>query len=348
MNPRVKTLAIVLAIAGIAIFATALRERSSGREPSPAAHLPPHASSDRVGEVIAFTPPRERPPEFGKFRMRERNGRLSISANQAWRFEILEALADRGNFEIIDHVRRHPLVSLEAQAETFEQVIARLMHDAPYAIRYVVGDEDGAASIDSLELGLAQTPEPDDEKSARDEREGEPRDDWQQGDEPSGKERKASDLAKRGREEPKRVEPRPEAERRLAMERREEREAIRHERYLEQLSDPDPEVRAWATAALDVKASGDLISLGELLDSDPNESVRAEVARGLGFGNPDTAVPMLVEALDDSSPQVVAVAASSLGFLDEPSAIDPLQDLLRNDSQTIRQAAREALELLER
>jgi HEAT repeat protein len=90
-----------------------------------------------------------------------------------------------------------------------------------------------------------------------------------------------------------------------------------------------------------------IFALGALLSSDPDPFVRAEIAFDLAFGNPSTAVPILLAALDDPSPEVVAAAADSLGFLDDASATDDLRTLLEDESQSVREAARDALEMLE-
>ncbi len=290
--------------------------------------------ADRVGELIPFQARQERPLAVGEFRVLERDGRFSVEANEAWRLEVLEELAKRGEFVLFNHVRKHPFVSLDVRNEPVEQVLAVIVRDAPYVIRYVASKDGDAPAIDSLEVGVEQ----DSVDTGTDEFESQ---------EPSDGDRKARDIAKRTNREHRTVAPRSEAARRAAMERREWREARRHQENLDELDHSDPTIRAWAASGLDVDEPQDLIALGALLSSDPDPFVRAEIAFDLAFGNPSTAVPILLAALDDPSPEVVAAAADSLGFLDDASATDDLRTLLEDESQSVREAARDALEMLE-
>lgn len=327
----VATVAVAFVVGGLAL-----------RDPQPPApgtggsdRMAPLA--DRVAKLVPFQRREERPLASGGFRVEEQNDRFTLVANQAWRIEILEALAERGDFSLVDHVRRHPLVSLDVRDETLERVLAQVVNDTPYAIRYAFADGSELA-IDSLEVGVEHGVADSDQ-------------DRIDGSEPQskegvGREAKAADLAKRTARKRRSVEPRSEADRRFAMERRQKREADRHERYLQELEHPDPEVRRSAASALDVEEPRDLVPLAGLLGNDPDPDVRAEIAFNLGFGDPATAVPLLLSALDDPAPAVVVAAADALGYLDDPSVIGDLQALQGDESESVREAARGAVEML--
>ena len=330
-NGIVLTLSFVL----IAIVVGSMALRDSGPvEPLEEFEHPRLRPADRVGEVIPFQARRERSLAPGEFRVAETDGRFTIEANEAWRLEILEELAERGEFLLFDHVRKHPFLSLDVRDESIEQALAAVVRDVPYQIRYVASEGREAPTIDSLEVGVEQASA----GTERDEHES------QEGSEGTQKSR---DLAKRTNRERRSVAPRSEASRRAAMERREQREARRHEESLNELDDPDPAVRAWAASTLDVEEPRDLIELAGLLGGDPDPAGRVEIAYDLGFGDPSAVVPILVSALDDPSAEVVAAAADSLGFLDDPSVTGDLRELLGNESSSVREAARNALEMLD-
>jgi len=332
-------LRIGIAFALSFVFIVVIASTMALRDPGPVEPLEPFEHpkprpADRVGEVIPFQARQKHPLAVGEFRVLERDGRFSVEANEAWRLEILEALAERGDFVLFNHVRRHPFISLDVRNEPVEQVLAVVVRDAPYVIRYAASKGRGAPAIDSLEVGVEQDPvdtEADESESQ----------------EPSDSGRKASDIAKRTNREHRTGAPRPEAERRAAMERRKWREARRRQENLDELDHSDPTVRAWAASTLEVDEPQDLIALGALLGSDPDPYVRAEIAFDLGFGHPSAVVPILVSALDDPSPEVVVAAADSLGFLDDASATDDLRTLLEDESESVREAARDALEMLD-
>lgn len=299
--------------------------------------------TEHVDEVIPFVASPARPVEPGRFQISEHDGLYSVRANEAWRSELLAALAVKGDFDILDHVRHHPSVSLDVRDQPLEIVFAHLLRDEPYSVRYDFVEKAGkrdALSIDLLEVGI---PRDVAESGAGEFDPSDP-----DSDASAARPQKPEDIAKRDeRKEKAAPAPRSETERRRALERRVRREARRHAESLEELEHADPEVRAWAASELNVDDAQDLAPLARLLGNDPDPAVRAEIAYDLGFGDPSTAVPLLISALHDPVPEVVATAAESLGYLNDASAVSHLRALQNGQPENVRDAAEGALERLD-
>lgn len=111
-------------------------------------------------------------------------------------------------------------------------------------------------------------------------------------------------------------------------------------RYLiEALNDHDPQVRASTAHALgsfydDEDAESALISVIE----DPGETsdVRGYAAEALGgSGRPETAIPVLVRALDDSDPSVRFWAVFGLSGLGDETVLPALRRIAASDSDVV-------------
>jgi len=136
-----------------------------------------------------------------------------------------------------------------------------------------------------------------------------------------------------------------EAELAGVRERRREREAAGRERRLARLEDPDARVRARAVFEFDAGDELELAALAAAL-GDRDADVRIEAVRRLQFGEPATAVPLLVRALADPAVPVVLEAVDSLVFLRDPAAIPDLELLIDHPEERVREEARAAIERL--
>lgn len=115
------------------------------------------------------------------------------------------------------------------------------------------------------------------------------------------------------------------------------------EPLIEALGDEDAEVRSNAASALGW--SRDRRAVEPLTESlkDEDVVVRGVAAISLGAINDSRAVEPLIRALDDVDPTVRANAAVSLGFLKDPRALEPLIDLLSDEDGGVRSRSAFAL-----
>lgn len=112
--------------------------------------------------------------------------------------------------------------------------------------------------------------------------------------------------------------------------------------FLPFLADEHPRVRARAIRAL--AAAEDLQDLARSGLTHPRPLVRQGMCEVLGRAGTKSAVPLLLERLQDSEPDVRARAAESLGTLGDPSAADRLAEVFRRRSDwSTRAHALEAL-----
>jgi len=86
---------------------------------------------------------------------------------------------------------------------------------------------------------------------------------------------------------------------------------------------------SWTSYALTLSR---LVALGDeavpgliAASSSPSVQVRAMCARTLGFLNSKTAVPSLIELLEDKNPAVALLAADSLGQIQDPAGLEALR-----------------------
>lgn len=116
-------------------------------------------------------------------------------------------------------------------------------------------------------------------------------------------------------------------------------EALR--KALARLKSPDPQERA--SAADELGRRGQRFrkeiaqALRPLMVSDPESVVRAAAGRALGRLGAREALPELVKALADRSPEVRVVAAAALWRLPDPSAVPALLERAKDPDATVRE-----------
>lgn len=116
------------------------------------------------------------------------------------------------------------------------------------------------------------------------------------------------------------------------------------ERFLKELTHPDPEVRWIAVLELEESRGDQSIDLliHALRDQDYS-SIRWRAAIALGHRKDPRATEPLIDALTDSNLHVREEAATALGAIGEPDAVQALISLLEDPARSVRQRAREAL-----
>jgi len=109
------------------------------------------------------------------------------------------------------------------------------------------------------------------------------------------------------------------------------------------LADKDDDVRTFAVDLISDIGSCDYPEeINRLLETDPNQNVRASAARTLGVLGCRDAIPALVAALKDAE-WVCFSALESLALIRDESSIEPVMTLLNAPSETLRYAAIETL-----
>ncbi len=109
------------------------------------------------------------------------------------------------------------------------------------------------------------------------------------------------------------------------------------------LADKDDDIRTFAVDLIaDIGSCGYPADVCRLLETDPNQNVRASAARALGVLGYGDGVPALLAALRDGE-WVCFSALESLAALRDESSVGPILALLRSPLETLRYAAIEAL-----
>jgi HEAT repeat protein/Mg-chelatase subunit ChlD len=111
------------------------------------------------------------------------------------------------------------------------------------------------------------------------------------------------------------------------------------DKHIQNLKDPNPEVRHAAADALkelkDARAVEPLI--WALKDED--KWVRVKAAEALGLINDSSAVDPLIKALEDEDQLVRSSAIRALGQIQDPRAVDPLIHALKDEKSVVRGSA---------
>jgi hypothetical protein len=112
------------------------------------------------------------------------------------------------------------------------------------------------------------------------------------------------------------------------------REAYAVNALLDTIKASDPQLRCTAAEGLGVLIDGELrrravSRLIEVMDSDPDATVRSKAAGSLGFIRDSEAVPALLRALRDREPSVGAAAAGALGRVGGSDAIGALREFAK-------------------
>ncbi len=260
---------------------------------------------------------------------------LTLFAKDVPRFEVLEAIAERYDFTIIDWDQRDPVIDAELSAVTLEHALAQMIEPTPYALRYVQDPEIGRALVTELEIGE----EDEARRLVKLERAG------LQG-EPQTKEDEQAARRREIRLRRAYVPPSTEEDRSFRMARREKRQARWREENLAMLEDVDPNARAEAVFNLDATNLQEHDQLEDLLLNDPDPRVRTEAAAMFSFGEAEGAVPSLLRALQDPVPEVVVAAAEALGWTSDPHLASEIEPLLNHPSEKVREQAAETLDFL--
>ena len=109
------------------------------------------------------------------------------------------------------------------------------------------------------------------------------------------------------------------------------------------LADKDDDVRTFAVDLISDIGWCDYPSeIARLLETDPNQNVRASAARAIGILGYREALPALVASLRNNE-WVCFSALESLALLKDESSIEPVLSLLSDPSETVRYAAIETL-----
>lgn len=144
--------------------------------------------------------------------------------------------------------------------------------------------------------------------------------------------------------------PQTEAERQALFAKRAQLKADWQQAARSNINSKDKDKRLEAVRDLDPDDAFDLDMLLTRLNRDESAEVRAEIAGRLSFGEYPQAVPELLDALNDSSIDVVLAAIESLGWYDEghqrDKVIEALKQLQEHSSERIKLAAVRASDLI--
>ena len=121
------------------------------------------------------------------------------------------------------------------------------------------------------------------------------------------------------------------------------------------LNHENPDGRLWAAYGLaELDDPAGVPALGDFLLEAPSWIRRRHAADALGTFGDSRAVPVLLRAIGDESPDVVVVAIRSLGKLGDESALPRLEKLLGDERRstswqvtTVGKAAGEAIRLIQ-
>jgi hypothetical protein len=276
-------------------------------------------------------------PAPGTARVEFANGRVSVFSNGAQRLAILEQLAEKAGFELLVGDVERLALTLRIEDTPLGEALTTLLAGVPYRLEY---DHDAAAGLHVLvwltvgypvSAGAAAQPEPEDEEpqfeSAQEVF-------WRYGE----------NLRERL------LAMSPEERQRMREEHAAWAEAMEPE-LLEQLEDPDPEVRSDAIADLPIEGEGAIGAerfqrIASLLADDPDRRVRIAAVERLGELESPEAINALAKTLSDPDHEVVLAAIEALEDVDDASAIPYLEPLLQDPDTEIRDAAEFAIEYL--
>jgi hypothetical protein len=266
---------------------------SAAAPAAPAAQLPPS------GEVRAW---------------REGAAGVSVLADQAPRGAVLAALAEAAEFVLVlgSGAELDQLLSLQAQREPLEVVLARVLAGVPHALDYEP-EAGGQKRLARVTVGAGAAP--------------------------------AAVASGPAETERKRRAPRPEytpEERRERAERAEKLWAT----SLANITNPDPEVREDAATWLNVDTPQGFQAATDRLANDEAPAVRAAAAETLGAADAGAVQP-LIQALADPDPRVVIAALDALEFVGDESTIPHLSPLLKHKDVAVRERTVEAIEFLQ-
>lgn len=285
----------------------------------PVASAPPAARAGDLDDAL-------RALARGAVRVEVRGGRLRVAARGASRFELLQALSTRLDFELEDWSEDDPRIDVAMDDATLEEVLARALAPTPYRLDYASDGADGASRVRRLEVGgAAALGDAADAGGAA-------------GGAAAGD---GAQTAGAGDAGPRRYAPATADETAAALAARAERAARRAREALAASESDDEGARLDAVElALDADDPAMRERLHALALGDPSPRVRAAAASALAFG---AASWELVRALDDADDRVVLAAIDALSWSDDPHVADALARKLDDPDPEIARAAADAL-----
>jgi hypothetical protein len=236
---------------------------------------------------------------------------VNVLANQAPRGAIVSKLSEVAGFalELAAEADLGKPLTLRAEHEPIEVVLARVLAGVPHALAYEEGAA-GAKKLIRLTLGGSAAPSV----------------------------ASAPPSSERRRRQPEMT---PE-ERAARAERAQKLWAT----SLENVASPDPEVRADAATWLNVNTPEGFQAATDRLAHDESPVVRAAAAETLGDADVGAVQPLL-QALDDPDPRVVLATLDALEFVGDASTIPHLAPLLEHKDVEVRERTVEAIEFLQ-
>jgi hypothetical protein len=272
-------------------------------------------------------------PALGTARVAFANGRVSVNSNGAERLAILEQLAQKAGFALLEGDLRRQTLTLQIEDAPLSEALATLLVGVRYGLdfdfdaaqgRHVVREVSVGQPVAAAASAVAVAP---------------PREIGRKGEARSKKARRRSPAMS------------PEESQRMRERDTAEAEAM-YPQLLDQLEDPDPRVRAEAVLMLPdfdegMEGAEGFERVTTLLADDTDRSVRIAAAERLGeFESPEAVRPLAL-ALSDPDRDVVLAAIDSLEDVDDVSAITHLELLLEDQDEEIREAAVSAIEFIE-
>ena len=263
----------------------------------------------------------------GTARLRYASGRVTLEANAAPVRPLLEKLATAARFELQLGPIDWPPLTASFEDLALAEALARVIGNHDYSAQWRASVGGDAPRLESLRIGgevFAGSG-----AAGRKERVIPPDDQ----EEPLTKGRKSSiaggvagTLSRALRE---------------GSRERESQEAL-----LEKIHDPSAQVRMEAAVELRPEGEG-LHALSQLLANDPDPGVRAAATAGLEVADDPAAVDSLVAALADPDPAVVVEVLDALEFAGDETVVPRIAPLLQHPDTAVREAAQDAIDFLE-
>jgi hypothetical protein len=295
---------LVLALAGVLACGGDDGDTGSAAK-SGAAEAPVSAAAASAGASL---------PATGEVRAwREGAAGVSVLSDQAPRGAILAALAEAADFELMlgTLAELDQPLSLQAQREQLEVVLARVLAGVPHALDYE-SEAGGAKRLARVSVGAGFATAP---------------------------------VASAPAPVKSKLRERPELTREEQRERAERAEKL-WATSLENILSPDAEVRADAATWLNVDSPQGFQAATDRLANDEAPVVRAAAAETLGASDAGAVQP-LIQALADPDPRVVMAALDALEFVGDESTIPHLSPLLKHKDVAVRERTVEAIEFLQ-
>jgi HEAT repeats len=289
------------------------REDSGAPQRAETAPAPASAAAERPGRLAP-----------GTARLRYESGRVTLDANAAPVRPLLERLAAEARFELeIEPVDWPPLSASFADLSLAE-ALARVIGNRDYTAQWRASAGGAEPHLALLRVGAEVVA---DTAASRKQREfsREDQDDRAKGKKSSVAGGVAGTLAHALRQRP------PESETQEAL--------------LAKLQDSSAQVRRDAAAEIRPEGEG-VHALSQLLANDPDPGVRAAATAGLEVADDPAAVQALIAGLGDPDPSVVVEVLDSLEFAGDATVIPRIVPLLQHPDSAVREAAQDAIDFL--